>query len=167
VPPTITLVAASPTTLYAGQTDVKVDANIIDDSGAGVTYASALAYVPSTGEYVGSETALTLISGNMLNGIFSGTLVIPPSIIDGTYQIVVFAANALSNWDDFSTIAVNDESLVVLDRGVTGPDQPSPTDGASETNEKEKCFCNVSINVNSGPVNIYVCRSDTKFDIPA
>jgi hypothetical protein len=160
MPLAITAAAINPTILNAGQTDVVVDATVTDDSG--VTAVEAIAFDSSTGNFVSSQITLTLATGDTLNGTYRGTIVIQPSISDGQYQIIVIAGNAMSDPTNFSGFAINDDSVISVERGVTGPVVPTPNNGSSETNEKARCCCEVSINVTSGPVNIYVCGQDSR-----
>ncbi|MGB8163337.1 MAG: hypothetical protein WCE92_10660 [Nitrososphaeraceae archaeon] len=77
------MVEANPSVLNAGETDIVVSATVTDDTG--VTFVIAFAYDPSTGNQIGTETELTLQSGDNLNGIYTGTIVLTPEIRDGPY----------------------------------------------------------------------------------
>ena len=160
MPPTITSVLVNPMELYPGQTDVTVDVTVTDD--LGVTAVESVAFDSSTGSFVSEQIPLSLASGDALNGTYNGTIVIPLSIIDGFYQIVVFAANTMSDPLVYSSWDINDDWVINLMRGVTEPSEPIPSDSPSEPNEKEKCCCDVSINITAGPVNIYVCGPNSK-----
>jgi hypothetical protein len=166
MPPTITSVAVDPMILHPGQTDVYVDVTVTDD--LGVTVVEAVAFDSSTASFVSDQITLALASGDSLNGTYNGTIVIPLSVSDGFYQIVILAANTMSDPNDYTSLDINDDSVITLTRGAEPP-VPTPEDGSSETNAKGKCCCDVSININAGPVNIYVCGSDTnsQTDIPA
>ena len=162
--PNFTLVQVNPLVLNTGQTDVAVTATVTDDTG--VTSVLAVPYDVNEGSAITSETTLTLESGDNLNGTYTGTIVIPPEIIDGQYGIAVLAANAESVEGDFSTYAINTDNTITLARGVGGGggepgDIPSDTDDQSD-----KGCCKVSINISSGPVNIYVCGTENKLNAP-
>jgi hypothetical protein len=183
--PTISSVKINPVNLKKGDTEVTVEATVSDD--VGVTEVGVLLNHPFKGTI--ANISLAIISGDALKGTYLGIVHVPLDIMDGTYQIVVVALNALSVEGDNSTFA-GYESDITLERGVIGGggqagDGPvdgsqtcdGPVDGSQSgdgqtgggaephTNE---CCCKVIINVSEGPVNIYVCRADSihKIDTP-
>ena len=144
----MTLVEINPMSLKAGQTDVFVKATVIDDVGVRVVTVSA--HDTSKSKEIGL-TALTLVTGSPMNGTYQGTIVIPPEISDGEYQIILAALVAEDK------LVSNNVATLSVKRGVTGN-----SDGDDDTTAKEKSCCKVTINVSAGPVNIYICGSDTK-----
>jgi len=67
----------------------------------------------------------------------------------------------MGNWD---TYAISYENIITLERGISEPGEPREP---GDTNDKkdEGC-CKVSINISSGPVNIYVCGTEKKVNVP-
>ena len=152
MPPSIISVEINPLVLSADESDVIVRATVTDDGG--VTRVFAGAWDPTITDVY--ETEMTLVSGDNLNGTWTGTIVIPFGISGGLFQIAVLATNADTVEEDYSTYGYNDESVITVIR----PGEPG------ESGEKEECCCKVSINVTAGPVNIYVCGSEKKSNIP-
>ena len=143
--PNITLVQVNPFLLNTGETNIVVTATVTDDGGVIDVVVTA-------------ETPLTLESGDSQNGIYTGTVVIPlaPDIIDGLYGVAVLAANAEAVQGDLSTYAINTDSMITLQRGNGG------NGGNADDDNSDKGCCKVSINISSGPVNIYVCGTESK-----
>jgi hypothetical protein len=161
--PNITSVGVSPSSLNTGENDIVVNATVTD--GTGVTSVSAV-LIDSEGWIVTDVTSLTLESGDSLNGTYTGTVVVPPDASDGQYQVAVLASNAETVEEDFGTYGIYVyEEFITLVRGISEPDKPGDT--PPDTNEEaDKCCCKVSINISSGPVNIYVCGTEPKINSP-
>jgi hypothetical protein len=154
--PNITLVQVNPFLLNTGETNIVVTATVTDDGG--VIDVVAVHYDVNEGWAITAETPLTLESGDSQNGIYTGTVVIPlaPDIIDGLYGVAVLAANAEAVQGDLSTYAINTDSMITLQRGNGG------NGGNADDDNSDKGCCKVSINISSGPVNIYVCGTESK-----
>lgn len=154
--PNITLVQVNPFLLNTGETNIVVTATVTDDGG--VIDVVAVPYDVNEGWAITAETPLTLESGDSQNGIYTGTVVIPlaPDIIDGLYGVAVLAANAEAVQGDLSTYAINTDSMITLQRGNGG------NGGNADDDNSDKGCCKVSINISSGPVNIYVCGTESK-----
>jgi hypothetical protein len=129
-----------------------------------VTAVYALLFDPLLGT-AGNETVLMLISGTDLNGTFQGTMVIPLDINNGDYQVVVLAANITTIPEDYSTYGINDDRILHIVRSVSGPEEPPGPVEPGETDTKDAGCCKVTININAGPVNIYVCDPEKKTEI--
>jgi len=157
--PNITLVQVNPLVLNTGETNIVVTATVTDDGG--VIDVVAVPYDVNEGWAITAETPLTLESGDSQNGIYTGTVVIPlaPDIIDGLYGVAVLAANAEAVQGDLSTYAINTDSMITLQRGNGGN---GGNGGNADDDNSDKGCCKVSINISSGPVNIYVCGTESK-----
>lgn len=149
--------------LQGTETDLKVTATITDATG--VTAVYALLFDPLLGT-VGVQTMLSLISGTELNGTYQGTMVIPMDVINGDYQVIVLAANAETIEDDYSTYGLNDDRILQILRDSSGPVTP-PGIPPGEDDKNDTGCCKVTININAGPVNIYVCDPERKTEIPS
>jgi hypothetical protein len=147
-------------TLAGTETDLKVTATVTDDTG--VTSVHAFLFDPLLGTG-GNETVLTLISGTDLDGTYQGTMFIPLDVNNGDYQVIVLAANAATVPDDYSTYGINDDRILHILRDE--PEPPGPVE-PGETDTKDTGYCKVTININAGPVNIYVCDPEKKTEIP-
>jgi hypothetical protein len=150
-PPVITSMNVNPPVLTAGEGQATVTVTITDD--VGVISVAAVVIDRYTLLPVSIWNELGLDLGTPQDGTWNGTIIIPYGIEDGDhYRVAIRASDEAGNYIESQDLAIS------LQRG-TGPPPP-------ETNGEGKCCCDVSININSGPVNIYVCRSDMKPDIP-
>jgi len=161
-PPEITSVSVDPPVLTAGQFQATVTVTVTDDLGV----------ISMAGVVINRETLLPvsnwndfgfgLIDGTPQDGTWNGSVSIPEGNEDGDhYRIAIRAIDVAGNYAENQDLPIN------VQRGTELPPLPTPDVPISETSEKGKCRCEVSVNITAGPVNIYVCRSDTKSDIPA
>ena len=160
--PTIVSVGLDKTTLSGTETNLYITATITDETG--ITAVYALLFDPGLG-LTYAETLLSLSSGTNLDGLYSGTMDIPLDVPNGTYIIGILAANASTVLDDYDTFGINQDTLLSIERSVSGPGEPSGPVEPGESDTKDNGCCKVTININAGPVNIYVCDSYKKAEI--
>jgi hypothetical protein len=92
-------------------------------------------------------TTFGLDIGTPQDGTWNGTVSIPMGIEDGDhYGVAIKAGDEAGNYVESQDLKIN------IHRGTVPPVSPS---------EKGKC-CDLSININSGPVNIYVYKSENE-----